>query len=98
MWVSSMIACVLFPEDVWAQAPTPVTPSYTFTFSGPETDLVYAALDRASQVQSLVTGERSSRFDALMIEIKQRVMEQNAATAKAAEKPKDEPKPEAPKQ
>lgn len=88
MWVSSMIAGILFPEDVWAQTPAPL-PSYTFTFSAAETDLVYAALDRASQVQMLVTGERSSRFDGLMAEIKQRVMEQNTAA---------KPKQEAPKQ
>lgn len=70
---------------------TPLPSSYTFTFTPENTDNLYAALERASQAQALVTGDRSPRFDALEAQIRTDVLAQKAAAQKVAEKPKDEP-------
>ena len=67
-----------------AQSPSPPPSTYTFTFTAADTDAVYAALERASQLQVLVTGERSSRFDTLETQIRQGVIDQKTAAAKAA--------------
>jgi hypothetical protein len=92
------LAVALATAPAFAQAPVPTPASYTFTLTPAETDALYAALERASEAQALVTGERSPRFDALMAKVLMGVNVQKAATAKAAEKPKDEPKTETPKQ
>ena len=98
-------AALVLATPAFAQSPPPLPASYTFTFTPEATDALYAALERASQLQVLVTGDRSPKFDALEAQIREGVQAQKMAVAKADAdkakaadaKPKDEPKKEAPK-
>ncbi len=81
-----------------AQTPPSVPTSYTFTFPGEAVDAMYNALDRASRMQQMVTGDRSPRYDAIMQQISDDVTKQKAAAAKTADSAKPEAKPEPPKQ
>lgn len=91
------LAVLAFPaHSQTVPPPAPLPTSYTFTFTPESTDKLYQALERASQLQAMVTGERSPGYDALEEQLRQAVTAQKAtAAAKASEKPKDDPKTEA---
>ena len=84
------------PADAQSAAPAPAPTSYTFTWPAESVDAIYNAIERASQMQSLVTGDRSPRLDAIQAQIRQSVQEQKLAAEKAP-KVAEEPKKEAPK-
>ena len=94
--IFAAIISAIFPAHSQAvPQPTPLPSSYTFTLTAQSTEAVYAALKRANEVQAMVTGETSPRYDAVITQIEHDVAAQKATAAKLAEKPKDEPKQEA---
>lgn len=94
--IAVFAACLLSIVAAHAQTvppPSPAPSSYTFTVAPDEALSMLQSLERVNQLQALVTGERSARFDELERKLRQSAADQEKAVADAAKvKSKEEPK------